>query len=278
MSITTHTLLDTAIGEAPSPGPSLAEVVRSGRRLRRRSLARRCAGATAVAAAAVVTATTALTAGTTAPAWALATSPEHVTQQIVDRLEAQLPAGTTIRALEESAYGERTGDDGLPAELPRKDWDTATSWSVDATLSNGHRVYVSLAHSVGESEWPGEAGDDPVDGYALQCRRDLAEGFYETCDSRYLRAQGSNVPSRTTEEGLRPVQNGYWEGLEHPEREPRETRYFSQTLSVYPGGDFIVSATERFRAEDVEQMRAERSLEAADLAEIVLDPQLLAAR
>ncbi|WP_019144679.1 hypothetical protein [Aeromicrobium massiliense] len=275
MSTTAQILLDTAIGESPSTGPSLADVVRSGRRLRRRSLARRCAGATAVAAAAVVTATTALTAGTTSPAWALATSPEQVTQQMTERLEAELPKGIAIRSLEENAYGEHLGNDGLPAELPRSDWSEATSWSIQAKLSNGHDVFIGLTHSVGDSEYDGE---DPVASRARQCRKDLAEDYYISCRSRSLPVQGTSVPTVRTEFAALPGEDDVMVLVPGSSGGPTAKTHFGQSLSAYPGGDFVVTAQETFLSEDVEQLHAERSLQPTDLADIVLDPELLAAR
>jgi hypothetical protein len=268
-------LLDAAIGEPPSTGPDLAAVVRAGRRLRRRSLARRSVGVTTAAVAVVVTATTSFTAGTAAPAWALAPSPEQVTQRMTDRLEAHLPAGVTLRAVEEHAFGAGLGNDGLPVELSRAEWSEATSWSIEATLSNGHDVVIGLAQS---TEGALHSGEDPVAVRARHCREALAEQVYLSCRSTSLSTQGTSVPGVTKEYAALPSKDGVMVLTPSAAGEPTVEARFGQSLSAYPGDDFVVTATETFLAEDVGQLHAERTLQPADLADIVLDPRLLAAR
>lgn len=261
--------LDRLVDEPNRPGPALDDVLRAGRRRRRNRIIRRAAGGTLAVALGVNGLALALVAASPAEtAWSLASSPATMNQEIAELIEAELPAGTRVADLEMEAYGTEEGPDGLPAPIPEREWAEATQWRVTATLDDGHVVSVVLLHAQSETE-----GDSRAN-----CARDVAEGFSISCEVTDVDVQGQSVETIAQQSALRPSEAaGYWEGVDDPSSVPLEDRHFSHSVEAQPGGDFLISASERFPARDLAAFEAKAHLSEAQLLEIVSSPRLVKA-
>lgn len=249
----------------------LSTVVARGRSRRRTSRSRRVVGS--VAAMAVGGgAAFALAAGPAAATeWTLAAAPEQVNQQIVDLIEAELPAGTAVAGIDLAAFKDPEPGQGSDApggiRLAEQDWGQADAWRATVRLASGGQVVVSLGHARGETE--GDA--------AANCKADLAEGYYDVCDAGTVTRQGEDVEKiwRTSAREF-VAADGTLYGADAVPSDgpdlPDSTSVTVQELEAQPGGAFLVTAYE------ITPEGEEPVLDQAALADIALAEELLDAR